>query len=86
MQRLGKGEAVIRPIYAQFAAPYRGRIEVYDSIKPGDTAETVARRLYDIAVERFSARFTFPSYDRKLMICAGLTDGNRTVNAKDVPS
>ena len=63
----------------QFWAKFRGRVDVTIFAKSHNTAEEIAKRAWESAVDQYGAQWFFPWYDRKEMVCVGIECDGRQV-------
>lgn len=69
----------------QFWAEFWGYEDVYIDMRSGASAERIARLAVNQAVAKYDKRWVFPKYAQRKMRCVGMFDGERTLNARDMP-
>lgn len=68
----------------QFWMRHRGYVDVQAYIGVNESAHFFAVRCVLIALDEFNRKW--PGARREELICVGITDGQRTVNAKNIPA
>lgn len=67
----------------QFYIKFRGWVDVTAIVGDGEPAEVIARSAVAMALVLFNKKW--PGAYREELHCTGLTDGVRTVRARDLP-